>query len=192
MENTENKTWKVLSSKYVCKRPWLTVRRERAALPNGTIVPEYYVLEYPDWVNVIAITADDKFVFVRQYRHGLGRTLMELCSGVCDPEDAGPLAAAQRELMEETGYGGGDWQQTMIISANPGSQNNLTHCFIATGVERLAEPRPEESEDLTVHLLTPGEVQELLERDEIKQALHAAPLWKYMAGRRKADGNCGM
>ena len=114
----KNKAWKTVSSKYLFRRPWLTVRCEDMLLPNGNHIPEYYILEYPDWVNTIAITKEGKFVFVRQYRPGIGRTCYELCAGVCEKEDASPLVSAQRELWEETGYGNGNWQEYMVISAN--------------------------------------------------------------------------
>jgi len=107
----KNKAWKTVSSKYLFRRPWLTVRCEDMLLPNGNHIPEYYILEYPDWVNTIAITKEGKFVFVRQYRPGIGRTCYELCAGVCEKEDASPLVSAQRELWEETGYGNGNWQE---------------------------------------------------------------------------------
>lgn len=181
VEMSEEKKAKVRQSEYLFNRPWLTVRRESIVLPNGNPVPEYYVLEYPEWVNTIAITRDRKFVFIRQYRHGLGCTLMELCAGVCDPEDASPLAAARRELLEETGYGRGTWRELMIVSANPSTHTNLTHCFIAEDVEPVSAQHLEATEDLTVHLLSLDEVRDLLLADRIKQALHAAPLWRYFA-----------
>ena len=93
MMEEKEKAWKTVSSKYLFRRPWLTVRCEDMLLPNGNHIPEYYILEYPDWVNTIAITKDGKFVFVRQYRPGLGRTSYELCAGVCDKEDASPLVS---------------------------------------------------------------------------------------------------
>lgn len=177
----DNKKWKVLKSEYLHHKPWLTVRTEQVELPNGNQIPEYFVFEYPDWINVIAITKEHQFVFVNQYRHGLGETSYELCAGVCEKEDASPLVSAQRELLEETGYGKGHWQEYMSISANPGTHTNLTHCFLATDVEPVAEQHLEETEDLSVHLLTLDDVKDLLCRDEIKQAIHAAPLWKYIA-----------
>ena len=67
----KEKAWKTVSSKYLFRRPWLTVRCEDMLLPNGNHIPEYYILEYPDWVNTIAITKEGKFVFVRQYRPGV-------------------------------------------------------------------------------------------------------------------------
>ena len=98
--------WKVLSSEYLIRKPWLTARCDRLELPDGRIMPEYYVLEYPDWVNVIAITKDGKFVMERQYRHALGVEAYELPCGVMENGET-PLEAAKRELLEETGYGGG-------------------------------------------------------------------------------------
>ena len=65
----EDKPWQVLSSEYLFREPWLTVRRDHLLLPNGNHIPAYYVMEYPDWVNVIAITREGQFVLVRQYRH---------------------------------------------------------------------------------------------------------------------------
>ena len=181
MDKTEEKRWKVLTSEYLSRRPWLTVRRDCVELPNGNRIPEYYVLEYPDWVNVIAVTREGKFVFVRQYRHGLGMTSYELCAGVCEASDASPLSAAQRELLEETGFGGGTWHKWMVLSANPSTHTNLTHCFVAAGVERVSEQHLENTEDLTVHLLTADKVVSLLKSDQIAQALMAAPLWRYVA-----------
>lgn len=181
MMEEKEKAWKTVSSKYLFRRPWLTVRCEDMLLPNGNHIPEYYILEYPDWVNTIAITKDGKFVFVRQYRPRLGRTSYELCAGVCDKEDASPLVSAQRELWEETGYGKGNWQEYMVISANPSTHTNLTHCFLATNVEPIDHQHLEDTEDLSVHLLTFEEVKQLLENNEIMQSLNAAPLWKYVA-----------
>ena len=177
----KNRAWKTVSSKYLFRRPWLTVRCEDMLLPNGNHIPEYYILEYPDWGNTIAITKDGQFVFVRQYRPGIERTCYELCAGVCEKEDASPLVSAQRELWEETGYGNGNWQEYMVISANPSTHTNLTYCLLVTDVELIDHQHLEATEDLSVHLLTLEEVKRLLDNNEIMQALNAAPLWKYIA-----------
>lgn len=181
MEKQLVEKWKVLSSEYINREPWFTVRKEKVQLPNGSIIPSYYVLEYPEWINVIAITKEGKMVMERQYRHGLGQVNYELCAGVVDPTDAAPMEAAKRELLEETGYGNGHWEQWMVISVNPGTHTNLTYCFLATGVEKVMERHPEPTEDIAVELLDPSQVRELLEKDQIMQGLHAAPLWKYFA-----------
>lgn len=172
--------WKTLSSEYLIKRPWLTARRDKVQLPNGAINDEYYILEYPEWINVIAITKEGDFVMVSQYRHGLQEVFTELVAGVVEKGET-PLEAAKRELAEETGFGGGTWELNTIICANPGSQNNLTYSFIATGVEKIGKQHLDPTEDVTVRILSQKEVLELMTADGIKQALMAAPLWKYFA-----------
>ena len=178
--NTEPEKWKVLESEYIVKRPWLVARRDKVQLPTGVVYPEYYVLEYPDWVNVIALTDDGRFVMVQQYRHGLGGVYTELCAGCIEPGED-PLDAAKRELAEETGYTGGEWEDWMVISGNPSTTNNLTHCYIAHGVKLTERQHLDTTEDITVKVLTEREVYQMLEQDEMKQSLMAAPLWKYFA-----------
>ena len=170
--------WKTLSQKYLIEKPWLTARVDKVQLPTGVIIDEYYVLEYPDWVNTIAITKDGKFVFVRQYRYAIGKTVNELCAGVVEKGED-PMDAAKRELMEETGFGGGNWQEWMTISANPSTHTNLTHCYLATDVEPLGKQHLDQGEDLEPCMFSREEVLDMLQKGEIWQALMAAPLWKY-------------
>lgn len=181
MEKSDNKAWKVLESEYLSREPWFTVRREKVELPNGNQIPNYYVLEYPDWVCTLAITKDHKFVLIQQYRHGSGKTSMELSAGVCEKEDASPMVSAQRELWEETGYGNGDWSLLMKTSANPGTHTNTTYCYLVTNVEKISEQHLEPTEDISVYLLSLEELKDLLYNDEIIQSMHAATIWKYLA-----------
>ena len=177
--NQTIKEWKVLESEYLVRRPWLTARRDRLELPDGRIIPEYYVLEYPDWVNVIAITKDGQFVMERQYRHAARKISLELPCGVME-EGETPLEAAQRELLEETGFGGGQWKKLMELSPNPSAMSNTTHCFLAIGVEKIAEQHLDETEELSVLFMTKEEVKRILNENQICQALMVAPLYKYI------------
>lgn len=175
----KHRPYKVLESEYVAQRPWFTVRCEKVELPTGVVVPEWYVFEFPDWVNVIAITRDGEFVMINQYRHAAGETRYELVAGCCE-EGERPEESARRELLEETGYGGGRWEPFMVTSANPSNHTNRVYTFLAVGVEKLAEQHTEAGEDIEVHLFSREQVEALLSDDEIMQCLHAAPLWKYM------------
>ena len=170
--------WETEKTEYLINRPWLTARRDTVRLPNGKINPEFYILEYPDWVNVIAITKEGKFVMVEQYRHGLQNIYKELVAGVIE-EGEEPLEAAKRELAEEAGYGKGDWELLSVISQNPSTTTNLTHCFLAKNVEVIGSQTLDDTEDIGIVLLSEDEVKEMLMSDEMKQALMAAPLWKY-------------
>ena len=84
-------------------------------------------------------------------------------------------------MSEETGFGGGNWQQFMVLSPNPTNHTNRSFTFLATDVEKICEPHQEPSEDIHIHILKRHEVEQLLQEGDIIQALHAAPLWKYFA-----------
>ena len=179
--NAHTYEWKVLESKRLHNDPWLSVREERVQLPNGNIIHPYYILDYANWVNIIAITRDQKFVLVRQYRHGIRKVCWELCAGVCEKSDESPLDSAKRELFEETGYGNGSWEEYMCVAPNASANSNYSYCFIARDVDKIGDQHLEDSEDLTVHLFSYDEVKKMLENGEIPQATMAAPLWKYMS-----------
>jgi len=177
--NEEGK-YEVLSSKYLIQRPWLTARLDSCVLPDGRPVPEYYVLEYPDWINVIAITEGGKMIMERQYRHAVGKTAYEIPCGVIEKGED-PLAAAKRELQEETGYGDGEWTLLMSGNPNPGSMSNSCYSFLATNVRKVSGQNLDATEDIQVFLMEQEYVKQLLEEGEILQILHAAPLWKYFS-----------
>lgn len=185
MQKPKEKAWEVISSRYLSEKPWFTVRCEHLKIPNGREIPEYFILEYPEWVNTIAITKDGEFVMVSQYRPAAGKSSYELCAGVCDDTDPDTLYSAQRELLEETGYSGGSWQKLMSISANPATHTNMTHCYLAVGVEKIQEQSLDPTEELGVHLFSAEQVKELLLSGEIIQALNAAPLWCYFSEYEK-------
>lgn len=173
--------WKILSSEYLIKRPWLTARRDVVELPDGRINKEYYVLEYPTWINVTAITKDGQMVLIRQYRHALGQTNFEIVAGVVEKGEA-PIDAAKRELLEETGYAGGEWREIALISANPSTTTNLTHCFLATGVEKVSQQHLDATEDIEVYLFSQDEVKEMIFRGDFVQSLMLVPMLKYFSG----------
>ena len=178
---SDPRPWHIEESRYVYDRsPYMVLREDTVRLPNGAVIPDYFVFEYPDWVSVLAITKDEKFVMIRQYRHGIGQVNFELAAGVVDPQEP-LLDSAQRELLEETGFGGGDWQLWVKACANPGTHNNWCHIFLATGVEQLDVQRLEHTEDITVRLLSKEAVLDALHTGGVAQALHAAALWRYFA-----------
>lgn len=177
-EKEEAGQWKVLSSEYIIKRPWLTARKDMLLMPDGRVNPEFYVLEYPSWVNVIARDGEGRFVMVRQYRHGLGAMSTELVAGVVEPGEE-PEQAARRELLEEAGYGGGQWTLQAVISGNPSTTNNLTYCFLAEDVEKISDQHLDPTEMVEPMLLTRDELLALMRSDHMKQSLMLAPLWRY-------------
>lgn len=165
--------WKVLESEYLFNEPWLTVKKEKCELPNGTVMKAYYTLEYPTWVTAFALTKDNKVVLVKQYRHGLGVISIETPGGVVDEGEDEETAVA-RELKEETGYEFSSFIHLGQISANPATSNNYMHMFLATGGEKTSEQKLDETEDVEVVLYTIEEVKQLLREHQVVQALHTA------------------
>lgn len=172
--------WRTLSSEYLIRRPWLTARRDCVRLPDGRINDEYYLLEYPDWVNVIAVTTEGLFVMIEQYRHGIDEVITELCAGVVEAGEE-TEAAARRELLEETGYSGGRWRLLNVICQNPSTCNNFTYCYLAEGVTLTSPQMLDATEDIAVRLMTAREIRNMLLNDGMKQALMATPLWHYLS-----------
>lgn len=176
---SDDRRWTTLSSEYLIRRPWMTARRDKVQLPDGRVNPEFYVLEYPAWVNVIAITDDGYYLMERQYRHGLGIISTEIPAGVAE-EGEDPLEAAKRELLEETGYSGGRWSLQCVISGNPSTTNNLTYCFLAEGVTKTGSQHLDATEDLQVFKMTREQLLDAMMHDpSMKQALMLAPLWRH-------------
>jgi 8-oxo-dGTP pyrophosphatase MutT (NUDIX family) len=181
--------WQIEQSEYVYQTRWLTVRKDAVRLATGGYMADYYLFEYMDWVNVVAVTTAGQLVLIRQYRHGIGQTLFELCAGAVDPPPPGTdprseaylLATAQRELLEETGFGGGTWQSFMTNSPNTGTHTNLNYTFLATGVDRVQAQSLEDTEEITVHVLSPAEAWDVVNSGQMKQAMCLAPLLKYLA-----------
>ena len=99
----------------------------------------------------------------------------------CGVVEAGeePLEAAKRELLEETGYAGGVWQEWITLSPNASANSNLVHCFLARDVEKVAEQDLDPTEDIAVSLHSEAFVRDLLVENQLMQAQMVAPLWKY-------------
>ena len=168
--------WRKLSSTYLHKGPWATLRSDRCEMPNGHIVEDYYVLEYNNWVNAVAITEDNLILMVHQYRHAAGIVSLEIPGGVIDDGET-PEEALRRELLEETGYQFDDFELLCTIYANPSTANNQTRCYLARGGKKVQQQHLDVQEELIVETFTIPEVKQLLLDNKIAQALHCTGLF---------------
>lgn len=168
-EKTTRKTikkWKTLRSKMVFDHTWYRLRQDEVALPNGQIVDDYFVSLRPDIATVLPITETGEVVFVRQYRHGIGKVLLELPAGNFDAGEQ-PLMVAQRELLEETGYKSEAWEAIASIYSNPVKQNNQNHLFRATSVKKVAAQQLDSTEDIEVVLKPIADIPKLIASGEV-------------------------
>ena len=173
---SNNLEWKICHSEYIHKGPWATLRSDKCEMPDGRIVDQYYVLEYPNWVNAVAITEDNKVLMVRQYRHAAGIVSLEIPGGVIDGDEA-PQDAIRRELLEETGFQFDEIELLCTIYANSATANNKTFCYLAEGGKKVQEQELDEHEELIVEEYTLAEVKQLLADNKIAQSLHCTSLF---------------
>lgn len=168
--------WKTLSSKYLSKHIYFTAREDRCEMPDGRIVDPYFVVEMPSSVCAMAITEDEQVILVKQYRHPIEASILELPGGFIDEQEQGETALA-RELLEETGYTFSAIHYLGSVAGNPGVLNNFTGLYLATGGKKVAGQKLDHNEEIEIQLFPLQEVKDMLMRNEIKQALHATCLF---------------
>ncbi|WP_095510487.1 NUDIX hydrolase [Rubrivirga marina] len=174
--------WTRLASKTLVDRWWMTLREDRVQLPDGPVLEEYHVAEYPDWTCALALTDDGQAVLVEQYRYGIDRVILELPAGAVDPGEE-PAEAVRRELREETGYEGREWVRLGKLAVEPGRHTNYGHIFVAQGCHAAAAPDLDVSEDLRVRLVPASSLPDLVEAGRIAHGVHAAAVfWAHAKG----------
>ncbi len=140
-------------------------------MPDGKIIPEYFVVELPVCVCALAITSNNEVVMVKQFRYPIEETILELPGGFMD-EGEEPEETVARELLEETGYHFSAIEYVGKVAANPGVLNNYTHLFLATGGKKITTQSLDHNEEIEVQLLPLQQVREMLQQNGFVQALH--------------------
>lgn len=164
--------WQILSSEYIFHDLWFKVRKDVCKAPDGRIIDPYYVYEFSEWVCAVPVTEDGRIIMVRQYRHAFGDVCIEFPGGCVDDTDKNFEDAVKRELLEETGYSFSSFTPMGAISANPSTNNNLMHMFLATGGKRVSGQKLDHNEEIEISLFTPEEIKQLVRENKIVQAMH--------------------
>ena len=176
--------WPVLNSKKLADFRIFTVRSDVKRSPRTGADHEFFVLDTRNWVNVIAVTPDDKLVMVEQYRHGSGTIELEIPGGVMDAGDSSPVLGGQRELREETGFTGESAELLGQIFPNPAIMSNTCHTLLVRNC-RLTHPVEFDSgEDIRTHLVPVAELPGLVAAGKIQHALVVVALYRFDLWRR--------
>jgi 8-oxo-dGTP pyrophosphatase MutT (NUDIX family) len=162
--------WRRVESRRVQRCGIFDLDRVRFEPPDAADPRWYWVLDVPDWINVIALTDDDHVVLVRQHRFGIDEVTLEIPGGMCDPGEP-PADAARRELLEETGFAAGSWTELGWVHPNPPIQNNRCTTFLAREIVRRAAPRPDPDERIETVLVPLDDVPRLVADRHITHAL---------------------
>lgn len=143
----------------------------------------FHLIESPDWVNIIPITADGQIVMIEQFRHGANRLTLEIPGGLVDASDASPRDAARREMIEETGFDSAEITFIGRVSPNPAIQTNLCYSYVARGVSRVRAQTLDGAEDIAVRLVDPAYLPDLIADGSVGHALVIAAFYMYQQQR---------
>ncbi|MGI4834600.1 MAG: NUDIX hydrolase [Janthinobacterium lividum] len=167
--NSPLEPWQTLHSELVFDHRWYQLRRDHVRLPSGQELDDYFVSVRPHVVLTFPLTADNQVVFVRQYKHAAGQILLELPGGVVDAHETSVLAAAGRELLEETGYAPAQPLEHLLDTYdNPTKDTNQISFFLARGVRPIAAQHLDETENIEVVLVPLAEVEARIMSGEIR------------------------
>jgi ADP-ribose pyrophosphatase len=168
------KPWKTKTRETVLDdHPWLTVEHHTVELPDGRQIPNWPWVMTPEYINVVAVTEDDHFLCFRQIKYGIEGTTLGIVGGYINEGEA-PLAAAQRELLEETGYESPDWLSLGSYIVDPNRGVTTGHLFLARQAHYVTPRDADDLEEQELLLLTRAEIETALEKGEIKVLAWAA------------------
>jgi ADP-ribose pyrophosphatase len=170
------KPWRILDRKIIYSAPpYIELSVETVELPDGRVIPDYHHLRAGSFATIVAETEDGRFITLRQYRHGVRRIGLALPGGrIDDGED--PLAAAQRELMEEIGAAASSWKLVSSWDTSCTYGFSKSWYFHAQGVRQIKAPADDDLEGGEIVLMTRSEILQALRDGSFLSLGHAAPL----------------
>ncbi|MGQ0793428.1 MAG: NUDIX hydrolase [Deltaproteobacteria bacterium] len=172
------KKWYRVKSEQLASSRVFSMRRDTSISPLTGAEHDFYVVDPPDWINVVALTEAGEIVLIEQYRHGMQSVTIEIPGGMIDPGES-PLDAAKRELLEETGYASEDWAQIGCVHPNPAIQSNSCYTFLARGARKVQETKFDSTEDICTLLEPAGNIPKLAAAGAITHALVVAAFYWY-------------
>lgn len=157
----EDGYWERISSENLMQTPYFGLRSDGYRLPDGAVKDPYYVLERPDAAIIFPITPEGEVILVRQYRPPIRQMEVGLPAGLVEAGED-PTEAARRELLEETGFGGGEWEPLTAIASSPSLKDNWAHLYLARNVVRTATQNLDEHERVEMVTVPVGDLASMV------------------------------
>lgn len=171
--------WLTQEDKKVFETPIFDLHVKRMAPKPDETAGDFYVLEAPEWINIIALTTENQIILVEQYRHGIDEVTLELPGGMVD-EGERPFESAQRELLEETGFTSNDWKTLGKVSSNPAILTNYTHFYVASGCRKTSRQQPGRFEDISAHLMDLEKFFDYVRSGRVHHSIVVAAVAKFL------------
>lgn len=172
------KSWKLISSRIKESYPIFNLRIDHARSPRTEEAYDFYILESPQWVNVIPLTPQREAVLIRQYRHGIREVTLEIPGGIVEPGDS-PEASARRELQEETGYRDTEMIPLGRVHPNPAFLDNQCYTYLAKDVFPVGRQEQDAKEDIDVILRPLDEIPRLIREGMITHSLVLCAFYRF-------------
>lgn len=172
------KKWKVIGSERLSSNRVFSMRKDTSVSPITGEEHDFFVIEAPDWVNVVAVTDEDEVLLIRQYRHGIESETVEIPGGCVDPGET-PIEAARRELIEETGYVSDEWTCIGEVVPNPAIQNNRCYTFLARGARKERETSFDTTEYIVTFTAPVRDIPRLVTERQITHSLVVSAFYWY-------------
>ncbi len=179
--------WKKISSQPLGDYRIFRLRSDRVISPRTQQAHDFFVIDCVNWVNVIALTPDRQLVMIEQYRHGSNTVELEIPGGMIDPTDADPIAAAVRELREETGYVGEHPQIIGEVYPNPAIMSNTCYTVLVDNCRCVHAVQFDHAEDLATRLVPEDQIPDLVASGKIRHSLVVVGLYCFDLWQRKTS-----
>src|SRR5260370_32419146 len=161
------KPWKLLSTtRLISVQPWFQIFQEKVKLPSGRVLDDFYRIIMPEFALVVPVTPTGELLMVRGYRHGPRKVCLNVPGGLIEPGES-PLEAAQRELLEETGYRAAEWVDLGAFIVDSNRQGGTAHLFLAKNIAQVETRRVDDAEELQIELMSPHQFLESIRKHDI-------------------------
>ena len=171
--------WEKLSSEELADFRIFKLRRDTRRSPRTGTEHNFFVLQTPDWVNIIPLTPEGKVVMIHQFRHGTEQVTLEIPGGMVDASDDDPAESVRRELVEETGYAADEIIHIGMADPNPAFLDNQLHTYLALGARWQQPPDFDGAEDIAVEEVPLADVPGLIANGRISHALVITAFYHY-------------